>query len=70
LTFSRRTSRAKVFFGLKHLKGQGCEFLREGSRHSVYGHREAQRSSTVPRDSEIPDKLARKICKDLGVLST
>ena len=54
---------------VKHLKGQGCEFLREGSRHTVYVHREAQRSSTVPRDSEIPDKLARKICKDLGVLS-
>ncbi len=52
---------------LKHLKGQGCEFLREGSRHTVYVNREAQRSSTVPRHTEIPDKLATKICKDLGV---
>ena len=52
---------------LKHLKGQGCEFLREGSRHTVYVNREAQRSSTVSRHTEIPDKLASKICKDLGV---
>jgi mRNA interferase HicA len=52
---------------LKHLKGQGCEFLREGSRHTVYVNREARRSSTIPRHTEIPDKLARKICKDLGV---
>ena len=52
---------------VKHLKGQGCEFLREGSRHTVFVNRTAQRSSTVPRHAEIPDKLARKICKDLGV---
>jgi mRNA interferase HicA len=52
---------------LKHLRGQNCEFLREGSWHTVYVNREAQRSSTVPRCTEIPEKLARKICKDLGV---
>lgn len=52
---------------LKHLRGQNCEFLREGSRHTVYVNREAQRTSTIPRRSEIPEKLARKICKDLGV---
>jgi mRNA interferase HicA len=52
---------------LKHLRERGCEFLREGSRHTVYVNREAQRSSTIPRHTEISDKLARKICKDLGV---
>lgn len=52
---------------LKHLRSNGCEFLREGSRHTVYVNREAQRSSTVPRHSEITDNLARKICKDLGI---
>ena len=52
---------------LKHLRGQNCEFLREGSRHTVYVNREAQSSSTVPRHTEMPDKLATKICKDLGV---
>jgi mRNA interferase HicA len=56
---------------LKHLRERGCEFLREGSRHTVYVNREAQRSSTIPRPiprhTEISDKLARKICKDLGI---
>jgi mRNA interferase HicA len=52
---------------LKHLRERGCEFLREGRRHTVYVNRQAQRSSTVPRHAEIPDRLARKICKDLGI---
>lgn len=52
---------------LKHLKSQGCEFLREGSRHTVYVNRETRSTSTVPRHTEIPDKLARKICKDLSI---
>ncbi len=50
-----------------HLKKHGCEFLREGGRHTVYVNREASRSSTVPRHSEITNNLIRKICKDLGV---
>jgi mRNA interferase HicA len=52
---------------LQHLKRNGCEFLREGSRHTVYVNRAAGQSSTVPRHGEIPDNLARKICRDLGV---
>ena len=54
---------------LKRLRERGCKFLREGSRHTVYVNREAQRSSTIPRhtEMEISDKLARKICKDLGI---
>ncbi len=52
---------------LKHLREQGCEFLREGGRHTVYVNRQAQRTSTIPRHGEIPDRLARKICRDLGV---
>ena len=52
---------------LKHLKKNGCEFLREGSRHSIYWNPENHLTSTVPRHSEIIDQLARKICKDLGI---
>lgn len=52
---------------LKHLKDHGCEFLREGGRHTMYVNREASRSSAVPRHSEIREGMARKICKDLGV---
>ena len=54
---------------LKHLRQNGCELLREGKKHSVYWNPSNRRISTVPRHTEISDKLARKICKDLGVPS-
>ena len=50
---------------LRYLLEHGCEFLREGGRHSVYVNRAASKSSTVPRHREINDLLAKKICKDL-----
>jgi predicted RNA binding protein YcfA (HicA-like mRNA interferase family) len=53
---------------IRHLEKHGCEFLCEGSSHTVYVNRAAQRSSAVPRHREINDFLARKICRDLQVL--
>ncbi|MEX2384164.1 MAG: type II toxin-antitoxin system HicA family toxin [Thermoanaerobaculia bacterium] len=52
---------------VRHLERLGCEFLREGGRHSVYINRPARKTSTVPRHREINDYLARKICRDLDV---
>ena len=52
---------------LKHLRECGCELFREGANHSIYWNSENQKTSAVPRHVEISDKLARKICKDLGV---
>ena len=52
---------------IRYLLEHGCEFLREGGRHSVYVHRIKGKSSTVPRHREINDILAKKICKDLEV---
>lgn len=52
---------------LDHLKANGCEFLREGSRHTMYVNRDAGRSSAVPRHGEITNNMVRKICRDLGV---
>ncbi|PLS85254.1 MAG: addiction module toxin, HicA family [Actinobacteria bacterium] len=52
---------------LNHLKAHGCEFLREGSRHTMYVNRAAARSSSIPRHPEITNNMARKICRDLGV---
>ena len=52
---------------LDHLKAYGCEFLREGGRHTMYVNRTAGRSSAVPRHAEITNNMARKICRDLGV---
>jgi len=53
-----------------HLKSHGCEFLREGGRHSWWWNPEQNRRSSVPRHNEIKENLVKKICKDLGIPST
>jgi mRNA interferase HicA len=52
---------------LKYLRAQGCEFIREGSRHSWWWNPSQNKRSSIPRHTEIDDHLARKICKDLGI---
>ncbi len=52
---------------IHHLENQGCEFLREGKKHTVYVNRTTRRSSSVPRHREVNGFLARKICKDLEI---
>lgn len=51
-----------------HLKKHGCGLLREGNKHSVFCNPKTTSTSTVPRHTEIDDWLARKICRDLGVV--
>ncbi|MEO6857090.1 MAG: type II toxin-antitoxin system HicA family toxin [Solirubrobacteraceae bacterium] len=50
----------------RHLRDQGARLLREGGNHSLWGF-DAERSTAVPRHREIDHRLARKICKDLGI---
>jgi mRNA interferase HicA len=50
-----------------HLKSYGCEFLREGARHSWWWNPEQNKRSSVPRHTEVKDNLEKKICKDLGI---
>ncbi|MBI3015864.1 MAG: type II toxin-antitoxin system HicA family toxin [Candidatus Tectomicrobia bacterium] len=52
---------------IRHLEAHACEFLREGSNHTVYVNRKARKVSTVPRHREINDFLVRKICRDLEI---
>jgi len=52
---------------IRHLKQNGCVLIREGRRHSWWGNPANNRRSAVPRHTEIPDPLARKICRDLGI---
>jgi len=52
---------------IKYLLKNGCMFVREGANHSVFFNSLLNRTSTVPRHSEINDFLAKKICKDLGI---
>ncbi len=53
---------------VKKLIKNGCIFIREGGSHSVFFNPLLQKTSTVPRHTEIDDWLAKKICKDLGVV--
>ncbi|MFN8626707.1 MAG: type II toxin-antitoxin system HicA family toxin [Candidatus Binatia bacterium] len=52
---------------LRHLRTNGCAFLREGGRHSWWHNPAQNKRSAVPRHNEIDNDLARKICKDLGI---
>jgi len=52
---------------LKHLKKAGCIIYREGKRHTVLWNPKNNKTSTLPRHTEIDDFLVEKICKDLGV---
>jgi len=53
---------------LRHLSEHGCALLREGGRHSWWWNPALGKRSAVPRHAEINDHLARKVCRDLGVL--
>ena len=53
---------------VSHLEKQGCFFVREGARHSVFYNPKTNRSSTLPRHSEIVSFMAKKICRDLDII--
>ncbi|MDH3772258.1 MAG: type II toxin-antitoxin system HicA family toxin [Nitrospirota bacterium] len=52
---------------IRYLRHEGCEFLREGGRHSWWHNPNLNKRSAIPRHNEISDNLARKICKDLSI---
>ncbi|HUT55847.1 MAG TPA: type II toxin-antitoxin system HicA family toxin [bacterium] len=52
---------------LKHLRHNGCYLKREGHSHSLWCNSLTGHIEAVPRHSEIPNKLAMKICRALSV---
>ena len=52
---------------IRHLNKNGCIFVREGAKHSVFFNPLMGRASTVPRHNEIDNHLGEKICRDLGI---
>ncbi|MXX26029.1 MAG: type II toxin-antitoxin system HicA family toxin [Caldilineaceae bacterium SB0668_bin_21] len=52
---------------IRHLEDNGCEFLREGSAHTIYVNRRTRKSSAVPRHRELNRFLVRKICRNLEI---
>ncbi len=52
---------------LKHLRRYGCYLKREGRSHSLWVNPATGHVEAIPRHSEIPNKLAKKICRALSV---
>ena len=52
---------------LRHLRRHGCVLKREGASHSLWTNPATGAVEAVPRHIEIPNLLARKICRGLGV---
>jgi mRNA interferase HicA len=52
---------------LKHLRKYGCYLKREGRSHSLWVNPNTGAAETVPRHTEIPNRLACKICKNLSI---
>ena len=52
---------------VRHLREHGCELLREGAGHSVWLNPATGVRETIPRHTELKDRLARSICRRLGV---
>lgn len=52
---------------IHHLQREGCRLDREGGRHTIYENPANGVKAPVPRHGEIDNRLARKICKQLGI---
>jgi len=52
---------------IRQLSADGCVLLRHGSRHDIYLNPATGKKQSVPRHSEIDDRLAKHIRKYLGL---
>ncbi|HEY7546921.1 MAG TPA: type II toxin-antitoxin system HicA family toxin [Blastocatellia bacterium] len=52
---------------LRHLRKHGCYLKREGRSHSLWCNPKTGEVEAVPRHQEIPNNLAKKICRGLSV---
>jgi mRNA interferase HicA len=52
---------------LRHLRQHGCVLKREGGAHSLWTNPANGVVEAVPRHTEIPNLLARKICRNLAI---
>jgi hypothetical protein len=49
------------------LRKHGCRLKREGSAHSLWTNPNTGALEAIPRHTEIPNRLAAKICRRLAV---
>jgi predicted RNA binding protein YcfA (HicA-like mRNA interferase family) len=50
---------------VKILNGKGVYFLHNGSNHDIFIHKATGKKIPVPRHTEIENKLARAILKEI-----
>lgn len=51
---------------IKVLRRSGCYLKREGAAHSLWCNPKTGHIEAIPRHTEIPERLARKILEALG----
>jgi len=54
-------------FLLRHLRRHGCYLKREGRAHALWCNPQTGQVEAVPRHTEIPNLLAKKICRGLSI---
>ena len=52
---------------LAHLRKHSCYLKREGREHSLWCNPKTGEVEAVPRHTEIPNLLAKKICRGLSI---
>ena len=52
---------------IDHLRRNGCQLDREGSRHTLFVNPNSGAKAPVPRHGEIDNRLAQKICQQPSV---
>ena len=52
---------------LRHLRRHGCALKREGAAHSLWTNPVTGAVEAIPRHTEVPNNLARKICRTLSI---
>jgi mRNA interferase HicA len=52
---------------LRHLRRHGCYLKREGRAHSLWCNPQTGQVEAVPRHTEIPNLLTKKICRGLSI---
>lgn len=52
---------------IRHLTDHGCVFVREGQSHTIFENTQNGRRVPIPRHREIPNALARAICRQLDI---
>ncbi|WP_419805148.1 type II toxin-antitoxin system HicA family toxin [Terriglobus sp.] len=52
---------------LRFLRLHGCYLKREGGAHSIWINPATGQIQAVPRHTEVADRLAKSICRDLSL---